>query len=90
MTDNTKTKGQIGPVTKGSAAGTGVAGAGAIVIVWVASLFGFEIPAEVAGAVVVIIGFVGSLVGGKVVSPEKAARFQIDRDKPAPEPRHGA
>ena len=90
MADHVQNKGQIGPVTKGSAAGTGVAGAGAIVIVWVASLFGFEIPAEVAGAVVVIIGFVGSLVGGKVVSPEKAARFQIDRDKPAAEPGPGA
>lgn len=79
MAERIEAKGQIGPVTKGSAAGTGVAGAGAIVIVWVASLFGFEIPAEVAGAVVVIIGFVGSLVGGKVVSPEKTIQHQRDR-----------
>ena len=77
MAENTK--GQIGPVTKGSAAGTGVAGAGAIVIVWVASLFGFEIPAEVAGAIVVIIGFVGTLVGGKLVSPERTIQHQRDR-----------
>lgn len=89
MADYVQSKGQIGPVTKGSAAGTGVAGAGAILIVWVAGLFGLDIPAEVAGAIVVIIGFIGSLVGGKIVSPEKAARFQIDRDKPASEPHPG-
>jgi hypothetical protein len=82
MSQHVQNKGQVGPVTKGSAAGTGVAGAGAVVIVWIASIFGFEIPAEVASAIVIIIGFIGSLVGGKVVSPEKAAAFQRDRGQP--------
>lgn len=74
MSELIKQKGTIGPVTTSSAAGTGIAGAAGVVIVWLVGLFGLEIPAEVAGAIVVLLGAIGTLVGGKVVSPEKSSR----------------
>lgn len=78
MAEETKPKGTIGPVTTSSAAGTGIAGAAGVLIVWIVSLFGLEIPAEVAGAIVVLLGAIGTLVGGKVVPPERAGKRTSD------------
>lgn len=74
MAEITKPKGTIGPVTKSATAGTGVAGAAGIVIVWIAGLFGLDIPAEVAGAIVLLISAIGALVGGKIVPPTRSGR----------------
>jgi hypothetical protein len=82
MADHVEAKGQIGPVTKSSAAGTGIAGAAGVVLVWVLGMFGLDVPEEVAAAIVVLIGALGTFIGGKVVSPEKAAAFQRDRGQP--------
>jgi hypothetical protein len=79
MAAHIQNKGHIGPVTKSSAAGTGVAGAAGVLIVYILSLFGLEVPNEVAAALVVLIGAIGTLVGGKRVSPDTAARFQKTR-----------
>jgi hypothetical protein len=79
MAEHIEAKGQIGPVTKSSAAGTGIAGAAGVIIVYLLGLFGLDVPEEVAAALVVLIGAIGSLVGGKVVSPDTAARFQKTR-----------
>lgn len=69
-----KSKGTIGPVTTSSAAGTGIAGAAGVLIVYIIGLFGLEVPNEVAAALVVLIGAIGTLVGGKLVPPATAAR----------------
>lgn len=34
----------------------GIAGGAALIIVWVAGLFGLDVPAEVAGAIVLVAG----------------------------------
>lgn len=70
MSEHLKAKGKIGPVTTSSASGTGIAGAAAVVLVWIVGLFGLEVPSEVAGAFVVLLGAVGALVGGKIVPPK--------------------
>jgi hypothetical protein len=82
MSQHVQNKGQVGPVTKGSAAGTGIAGAAGVVLVWVLGMFGLDVPEEVAAAIVVLIGALGTFIGGKVVKPETAAAFQRDRGKP--------
>jgi len=51
----------VGPVTAGSAAGT----AAAIVIVYVASLFGLEVPDPVACALALLL----TVAGGLLVKP---------------------
>lgn len=40
----------------------GTAGAAVVVIVWAASLFGLEVPIQVAGALVVLVSFAASYV----------------------------
>jgi hypothetical protein len=50
-----------------------------VLIVYLLGLFGLDVPEEVAAALVVLIGAIGTLVGGKVVSPDTAARFQKTR-----------
>lgn len=66
----TKIKGKIGPVSASAAAGAGVSGAAAIVLVWVLGMFNVEVTAEVAGAFATLIGALGALVGGKLVPPK--------------------
>jgi high-affinity Fe2+/Pb2+ permease len=66
MATNTRT---IGPVTTAAAAGTGVAGAAAIVLVWLLSLIGVDAPTEVSAAFAVLLAAVGSIVGGYLVRP---------------------
>lgn len=64
-----KPKGTIGPVTKSATAGTGVAGAAAVVIVWILGIFSIEVTTEVAAALAVLIGAIGTIIGGKIVRP---------------------
>lgn len=73
-----KSKGTIGPVTKSATAGTGVAGAAAVVIVWILGMFGIEVTTEVAAAIAVLIGAIGTIIGGKIVRPSgrRAARAE--------------
>ena len=59
----------VGPVTTGAAAGTGVAGAAAVVLVWLLSLTGLDVPAEVSAAVAVLLGGIGTIIGGFLVRP---------------------
>jgi hypothetical protein len=54
----------VGPVTAGSAAGT----AAAVLVVYVASLFGLEVPDPVAGALAVLL----TVAGGYLVKPRPA------------------
>jgi hypothetical protein len=56
-------------VTTAAAAGTGVAGAAAIVLVWLLSLIGVDVPTEVSAAFAVLLAAVGSIVGGYLVRP---------------------
>lgn len=46
---------QMAPTSKMAA--VGVAGAGAVVLVWVAGLLGIDMPAEVAAALAVLLNF---------------------------------
>lgn len=64
-----ETKRKIGPVTTTATGGVGLAGAVAIVIVWLLGNAGVEVPAEVAGAIAVIVGGIGSVIGGWSVKP---------------------
>lgn len=57
---------KIGTTTMGATAGTGLAGAAAVVLVWILTVCGVEVPAEVAAALAVLIGGVGTLLGGKL------------------------
>ena len=59
----------VGPVTTGAATGTGVAGASAILLVWLLSLAGLDVPEPVVGAITLLLGAVGTLVGGFLVRP---------------------
>ena len=79
MANHIENKGHIGPVTKSSAAGTGIAGAAGVLIVYLLGLFGLDGPEEVAAALVVLIGALGTLVGGKLVSPDKTISFQQEQ-----------
>jgi xanthosine utilization system XapX-like protein len=79
MAEHIDTKGTLGPVTHGAGLGEGVAGAIAVLIVFVAVQFGLEIPEPVAAAIAVIIGYIGTLIGGKLVSPERTIQHQRDR-----------
>lgn len=57
----------IGSTTVGATAGTGIAGAAAVVLVWVLSESGVDVPAEVSAAIAVLIGGVGTIIGGKLM-----------------------
>lgn len=50
-------------------AAAGITGAAALIIVWVAGLFGLEVPAEVAAAFTVILAFVGGYLKADRSSP---------------------
>lgn len=79
MSKHVNNKGQVGPVTHGAGLGEGVAGAIAVLLVFIAVQFGLEIPEYVAAAAAVIIGYIGTLVGGKLVKPEKSIQFQKEQ-----------
>ena len=49
-------------------------GAITVLIVWVCSLNGIEIPGEVAAALTAIIGYLGGLLGGWLVKPGTGTR----------------
>lgn len=63
----------IGATTKGATGGTALAGAVGIVLVWVLSELGVDVPDEVHGALIVIIAAVGTIIGGKL-SPTDQVR----------------
>lgn len=52
-------------------AAVGITGAVALIIVWVAGLFGLEVPAEVAAAFTVVLAFVAGYIKTDVSSPGK-------------------
>ncbi len=56
---------KVGTTTIGAAGGAGLAGAVAVVLVWLLSTVGVDVPAEVQNSLVVIIAAVGAIVGGK-------------------------
>lgn len=60
----TTKKRTIGKVTNAAAGGFGVAGSAAAVLIWVLTLNGVDVPAEMAAPITILIGFVGVYVGG--------------------------
>lgn len=73
MSENNE-KRTIGVVTQSSTGGATVAGGITIIIVWLLSLSGVEVPPEVASGFTVIIGAIGALVGGWLVKPGDGKR----------------
>lgn len=67
---------KIGTTTMGATAGTGLAGAAAVVLVWVLTEVGVDVPAEVSAALAVLIGGIGTLVGGKL-APSNQVRTEV-------------
>ena len=67
---------KIGTTTMGATAGTGLAGAAAVVLVWILTQVGVEVPAEVSAALAVLIGGIGTLVGGKL-APSNQVRTEV-------------
>ena len=60
----------------GATAGTGLAGAAAVVLVWILTQVGVDVPAEVSAALAVLIGGVGTLIGGKL-APSNQVRTEV-------------
>lgn len=73
MSENSE-KRTIGVVTQSSTGGATVAGGITIIIVWLLSLSGVDVPPEVASGFTVIIGAIGGLVGGWMVKPGDGKR----------------
>lgn len=73
---NEPTGKKIGTTTMGATAGTGLAGAAAVVLVWVLTQVGVDVPAEVSAALAVLIGGIGTLVGGKL-APSNQVRTEV-------------
>lgn len=71
---------KIGSTTVGATAGTGLAGAAAVVLVWVLGEVGVSVPAEVAGALAVLIGGVGTLIGGKLTPSNQHTEVAVPVD----------
>lgn len=67
---------KIGTTTMGATAGTGLAGAAAVVLVWILTQVGVDVPAEVSAALAVLIGGIGTLVGGKL-APSNQIRTEV-------------
>lgn len=51
-----------------------MAGAITLLIVWVLSMRGVDIPPEVASGITVLVGFIGGIIGGWVVKPGTGKR----------------
>ena len=66
---------KIGATTMGATAGTGLAGAAAVVLVWILAQAGVDVPAEVSAALAVLIGGVGTIIGGKL-APSNQVRTE--------------
>lgn len=73
---NEPTGKKIGTTTMGATAGTGLAGAAAVVLVWILTQVGVEVPAEVSAALAVLLGGVGTLIGGKL-APSNQVRTEV-------------
>ena len=73
---NEPTGKKIGTTTMGATAGTGLAGAAAVILVWILTQVGVEVPAEVSAALAVLIGGVGTLIGGKL-APSNQVRTEV-------------
>ena len=73
---NEPTGKKIGTTTMGATAGTGLAGAAAVVLVWILTQVGVDVPAEVSAALAVLIGGIGTLVGGKL-APSNQVRTEV-------------
>ena len=73
---NEPTGKKIGTTTMGATAGTGLAGAAAVVLVWILTQVGVDVPAEVSAALAVLLGGVGTLVGGKL-APSNQVRTEV-------------
>ena len=68
---------KIGTTTMGATAGTGLAGAAAVVLVWVLGECGVDVPTEVAAALAVLIGGLGTLVGGKLTPSNQTTKVAV-------------
>lgn len=73
---NEPTGKKIGTTTMGATAGTGLAGAAAVVLVWILTQVGVDVPAEVSAALAVLLGGVGTLIGGKL-APSNQVRTEV-------------
>ena len=71
---------KIGSTTVGATAGTGLAGAAAVVLVWILGECGVDVPIEVAAALAVLIGGIGTLVGGKLTPSNQATEVAVPVD----------
>ncbi len=73
------TKRTVGAVSAAAGAGAGTAGSLAVILVWVISLLGVEVPSEVAAALATVIGAAGAVYGGYLVpSPGTGKRVADD------------
>lgn len=77
---NEPTGKKIGSTTVGATAGTGLAGAAAVVLVWVLGEVGVVVPTEVAAALAVLIGGVGTLIGGKLTPSNQKTEVAVPVD----------
>lgn len=77
---NEPTGKKVGTTTVGATAGTGLAGAAAVVLVWILGEVGVNVPAEVAGALAVLIGGVGTLIGGKLSPSNQRTEVAVPVD----------
>lgn len=68
---------KVGSTTVGATAGTGLAGAAAVVLVWVLGECGVDVPTEVAAALAVLIGGVGTLIGGKLTPSNQTTTVAV-------------
>lgn len=71
---------KIGSTTVGATAGTGLAGAAAVVLVWILGECGVVVPTEVAAALAVLIGGVGTLIGGKLTPSNQHTEVAVPVD----------
>lgn len=77
---NEPTGKKIGTTTVGATAGTGLAGAAAVVLVWILGEVGVDVPTEVAAALAVLIGGVGTLIGGKLTPSNQRTQVAVPVD----------
>lgn len=71
---------KIGSTTVGATAGTGLAGAAAVVLLWILGEVGVIVPTEVAAALVVLIGGIGTLIGGKLTPSNQTTEVAVPVD----------
>lgn len=71
---------KIGSTTVGATAGTGLAGAAAVVLVWILGEVGVVVPTEVAAALAVLIGGIGTLIGGKLTPSNQQTEVAVPVD----------